>query len=84
MAVFKSKQVEYTDPLQDAVNASNDALSIFLKAGEDLDLANDSLKIVIDGEKAAIARAQERVTLAECQITGNDTVKDKIDSLLSD
>jgi hypothetical protein len=84
MAVFKSKQVEYTDPLQDAVNASNDALSIFLKAGEDLDLANDSLKIVIDGEKAAIARAQERVTQAESQITGNDKVKAKIDSLLSD
>jgi hypothetical protein len=84
MAVFKSKQVEYTDPLQDAVNASNDALSIFLKAGEDLDLANDSLKIVIDGEKAAIARAQERVTLEESNITVKYLVMAKIDSLLSD
>lgn len=87
MAVFKgliSGKSTYTDPLTDAVQASQDALGIFLQAGEDLDAANDSLKTVVEGEKAVIAAAQARVVQAEAQITSNTNAKTKIDTLFAE
>lgn len=74
----------YTDPLNDAVLASQDALGIFLKAGEDLDAANDTLKGVVATSKAAIAAEQARVDQAEAQITSNTNAKGKIDALFAD
>ncbi len=81
MGILTKKNTEVTDPLQDAVDASANALNVFYAAAAGLDDANDQLAAIVAVEQAAINEAQARVNTAKAQIVSNDGVKAKIDQI---
>lgn len=83
MGILKKNVEPVVDPLDEAIEASANALNVFYAAVADLDAANDNLAEIVAVEEALIRQAQDRVNAAKAQIVSNDSVKSKIDQILS-